>query len=492
MTQTLTLPIQGMTCDHCVGSVRRALENVSGVDSATVDLKGARATVSFDPEVATETQLRRVVESEGYQVGQKTEVEAKAPPKLVSIGSLLGSPSNTPAPPPANLITIGRMPPSAPNDEAPPASTASSTEDWDLAVGGMHCASCVSRVENALNAVPGVNEARVNLSTNTARVAIDPSKVRLEQLEQAASKAGYSIKKAQAEASAMRDERAESIHYWRHRLIVGIILTVPLAILGMGPMLVPGLFGHGAWIGWTMLALATPLQIYIGGPYLIGAWNRLRQGSTNMDTLIALGTSSAFGYSLYQLFWGQAHNAHFFMDAGIILTLITLGKFLEVRSRGVAGEAIERLLDLSPKRARLVTDRGESDVLLDKVKEGDVVRVRPGESIPVDGTVVEGETHVDESMLTGESMPVGKTTGDRVTARHATATAPCSSALNDWAARALWPGSCGWSATHKAPRPTSSGWPTRSRRSSFRSCWASPWSRCWDGVSAPATGALRS
>jgi Cu+-exporting ATPase len=164
-----------------------------------------------------------------------------------------------------------------------------------------------------------------------------------------------------------------------------------------------------------MFALATPVQVYLGGPYLRGAWARLRQGSSNMDTLIALGTSTAYLYSLVHLVRGHADQAHFFMDAGIILTLITLGKYLEARSRGVAGAAIERLLDLAPKIARVVRGGTETEVPLTEVQRGDRVRVRPGEAIPVDGEVLDGSSSVDESMLTGESVPVDKSPGDRVT-----------------------------------------------------------------------------
>ena len=164
-----------------------------------------------------------------------------------------------------------------------------------------------------------------------------------------------------------------------------------------------------------MFALATVLQVYLGGPYIRGAWQRLLKRSSNMDTLIALGTTTAFLYSAVHLLMGSLHEAHFFMDAGIILTLITLGKFLEVRSRGTAGEAIERLLDLSPRTARVIRGEGEIEIPLAEVQPGDRVRVRPGETVPVDGDVVEGSSSVDESMMTGESMPVEKKPGDRVT-----------------------------------------------------------------------------
>jgi Cu+-exporting ATPase len=293
-------------------------------------------------------------------------------------------------------------------------------EPLDLAIGGMHCASCVTRVEKALASVPGVSAAQVNLATNRARVTIDPAQVTEQALSAAVTAAGYSAHAVQEDdpaqaAASMRAERATEIDYWQRRLWVGVALAIPLVILGLGPMLVPSLLGHAAWVGWALFALATPLQLYLGWPYLKGAWNRLRQRSTNMDTLIALGSFTAYGYSLYHLLAGHSHQAHFFMDAGIILTLITLGKWLESRSRGVAGEAIERLLDLAPRTARRVAHGAETEVALADIHVGDTVRVRPGESIPVDGRVVEGSSAVDESMLSGEPIPVEKSRGDSVT-----------------------------------------------------------------------------
>jgi Cu+-exporting ATPase len=340
-------------------------------------------------------------------VASKTEIDER--------GSAQPAPAPAPAQGPApQLVTIGNISTPRPVPDAP----GEGTEEWNLAIGGMHCASCVTRVEGALAAVPGVAQARVNLATERASVVVDAGRVREEQLAEAVARAGYSARRAElelgAEAQSLRRERDEQRVYWRNRLVVGVLLAVPLVVLGYGPMLAPALFGHPAWVGWAMCGLATVMQVYLGGPYLRGAWLRLKQGSANMDTLIALGTSTAYGFSLAQLLLGQAHQAHYFMDAGIILTLITLGKFLEVRSKGTAGAAIERLLDLAPKRARVLGPAGEKDVPLTDVHRGDRVRVRPGETIPVDGLVREGESSVDESMLTGESTPVVKRPGDRV------------------------------------------------------------------------------
>ena len=392
VAELMRIPVAGMTCDHCVGTVHRALVEIPGVRSAVVDLKEGYAEVDLDPAQVDRAKLEAAVTASGYSV-PRDESASAAPPLS----------------PPVTLSPV----------VTPPPEPVAAEDEWNLAIGGMHCASCVARVEGALAKVPGVSDARVNLATERASVVVDPRRVDVEGLAAAVAAAGYTARRAElqpgAGAEALRSERAEHVAYWRNRLVVGVVLTVPLVVLGYGPMLAPSSFGHAAWVGWTMFALATVLQAYLGGPYLRGAWDRLRQGSSNMDTLIALGTSTAYGYSVAQLLVGQAHRAHFFMDAGIILTLITLGKFLEVRSKGAAGAAIERLLDLAPKRALVLRGGRELDVPLAEVVRGDSVRVRPGETIPVDGLVVEGESSVDESMLTGESTPVDKYPGDRVT-----------------------------------------------------------------------------
>lgn len=428
--EVVTIPVAGMTCGHCVGAVTRALQAVPGVATAAVDLASGRATVTLGSgPPASREALRAAVVAAGYQVpeahGAAPAPTASRPPeRLVTIGGLTTAPAAAAPPPPspalataepARLVTIG-MPPARPAAERP---VEPELEEWNLAIGGMHCASCVLRVEQALAEVPGVAAARVNLATERASVLVDPGRVRDAQISQAIARAGYSAQRAEYDpsegADALRRERAGQVAFWRNRLVVGVVLTIPLVVLGLGPMLVPSAFGHARWMGWVMLALATPLQVYLGAPFYRGAWARLRQGSSNMDTLIALGSTTAFGYSLYQLLAGHHHLAHFFMDAGIILTLITLGKFLEARSRGVAGAAIERLLDLAPKRARVVRQGQELDLPVTELQRGDRVRVRPGEAIPVDGVVLEGDSCVDESMLTGEPIPVEKSQGDPVT-----------------------------------------------------------------------------
>lgn len=407
--EEITLPIEGMTCGHCVDAVGRALRAVPGVAEARVDLDARRATLRLEPGAdVSRGALVGAVAAAGYRVpeGGTPPPAPASPPGLVQIG--LGRAVHPPAP----------VPDSPPLP--PPPSTAA---PLDLDIAGMHCGSCVARVETALRSVPGVRQADVNLVDRRARVIVDPG-VTLPAIEAAVEAAGYHASPAidhaddpAAEVAVLRAERAAEVASRGRRLLVGAALTVPLAVLGLGPMLVP------AWADWAhsrqaalvMLALATAVQLYLGLPYVVGALRRARHLSANMDSLIALGTSAAYLYSLVHLVRGDYHNAHFFFDAALILTLITFGSWLEARSRGVAGEAIEHLLDLAPRTARRIVNGVEEELPLASLRIGDRVRVRPGEAVPVDGVVVEGESSVDESMLTGEPIPVIKHPGDAVT-----------------------------------------------------------------------------
>ncbi len=408
-TEVWRIPIAGMTCDHCARSVTQALSSVPGVEFASVDLPGAKAEVTVDPSRADLNALHTAVESAGYSVP-------------VANGKSNG-PAASPVPLPSQLATIGTISRPAPTAELtqskPTSSASKNLEQWELSINGMHCASCVARVETALGGVSGVREARVNLATERASVTVDPDRANLDQLIASVALAGYTARQQTLSfgahaAEQLRREGEEQVSYWRKRLLVGMALAVPLILLGLASMFLPAL-EHASWLGWSMFGFAALLQVFLAGPYIRGAWQRLLQGSSNMDTLIALGTSTAFLYSTVHLLLGHLHQAHFFMDAGIILTLITLGKYLEVRSRGTAGEAIEHLLDLAPATARVIRDGREQVIPQAEVRLGDQVRIRPGETIPVDGDVVEGRSGVEESMLTGESMPVEKQPGDRVT-----------------------------------------------------------------------------
>jgi Cu+-exporting ATPase len=264
----------------------------------------------------------------------------------------------------------------------------------DLPVSGMTCTACARTIERTLTNTPGVERAHVNFATNTATVEYDAGRVKVGDFIGAIEELGYGV----PEAAPAPD--SEAIRY-RRRLMVAAALTAPVLALGMTH--------HAAWI---QLVLTLPVIFYSGAPFYAGAWSALRHRSANMNTLIALGTGAAFLYSVFET-WRGSHEVYYEAAAAII-TLILLGRMLESRARGKASEAIRRLMDLQPPTARVMRDGAETEVPLADVRVGDAIVVRPGERIPVDGTVLEGESAVDESMLTGESLPVEKSRGAAV------------------------------------------------------------------------------
>jgi heavy metal translocating P-type ATPase len=282
-------------------------------------------------------------------------------------------------------------------------------------VKGMTCAACAARVQKALATTPGVSDAGVNFALNRATVERDDS-VGVEDLAQAVDAAGYELVTPDQHGSThgghgdhdhgislgMEEELTRVA--WR-RFLLAATLSVPVVALAMfGPM-------HTTWVGWTQLALTTPLLFWAGRQFLTSAWKQARHLGSNMDTLIALGTLSAFGYSLYSLFFdGEVY----FETAAVIVTFLLLGKYFEHRSKSRASHAIRSLLELGAKEAHVVRDGIEVSVPIDEVQVGDLIRVRPGEKVPTDGVVRDGESSVDESMLTGEPIPVDKTSGDDV------------------------------------------------------------------------------
>lgn len=279
------------------------------------------------------------------------------------------------------------------------------TSTTTLQIDGMTCAACSTRVEKALNKVPGVESATVNLATERAEVL---GKVPLQLLQAAVEKAGYAARAVQADAPP---EEKELPSWWP--VGAGVALTLPL----IAPMLLQP-FGIDLMLPalWQLL-LATPVQFVLGARFYRAGWNALRAGSGNMDLLVALGTTAAFGLSVF-LMWRHAGHGmpHLYFEASAtVVTLVLLGKWLEARAKRQTTEAIRALNALRPDVARVLRDGEERDLPLGEVKVGDLVRVRPGERIAVDGEVVEGSSHVDESMITGESRPVGKQPGERVT-----------------------------------------------------------------------------
>jgi P-type Cu+ transporter len=287
---------------------------------------------------------------------------------------------------------------------------ATEQERVDLPVTGMTCVACARAIEGHLSRTRGVANAHVNFATSTATVEFNPAQARLPDLVSAIEEIGYGVR----EAGPAEQDDSRGL---RRRLWVAAIFSAPLAILGMS---------HGAltlaWENWLQLALAAPVVLYSGAPFYIAAWKALRHRQANMNTLIALGTGAAFLYSLAATISPGAVSAHashgrvpvYYEAAAVIITLVLLGRVLEARARGRASDAIRRMMDLQPKTARVLRDGSELEVPVEQVAVGDLIVLRPGERVPVDGVVRSGASAVDESMLTGESLPVEKSTGDAV------------------------------------------------------------------------------
>ena len=295
-------------------------------------------------------------------------------------------------------------------------------ERLTLPVRGMHCAACVGKVERALTSVPGVDEATVNLATEKATVTFDPTRTDVTRLQDAVARAGYELVEPREAAGQTPDReqsaREETQRRARSKFVVGAILSVPIVIGSMVEVFpwAPAWL-HNPWLLW---ALATPVQFWVGFEFHAGFLRDLRHRTASMSTLVSIGTNAAYFFSLAVTLW-----PHVFMPAGgmtyyetgaVVITLVVLGRWLEARARGRTSEAIRRLVRLAPRTARIVREGRELDVPTTEVGVGDLVRIRPGERIPVDGVVLEGASTIDESMLTGESLPVEKTAESRVVA----------------------------------------------------------------------------
>jgi Cu+-exporting ATPase len=383
--QQIELPITGMTCASCVRRVEKALTKVPGVQDAQVNLATEQAAVRYDPAQVAPGQLLSAVAGAGYGVV---------------------------------------------------------TDQVNVPITGMTCASCVNRVEKALKKVPGVLDATVNLATERAHVSYVPSAAGWSEMQAAIERAGYGvIEMDEADTGALEDAeataRARDTADKRRKLIVAIAFGLPLFVLSMArdlgliqPWLTPfwaaneELMGHGGAIiehypahadllNWLFLALATPVQFYSGWDFYVHAWKALKARTANMDTLIALGASAAYFYSVVLMIFGLSGHVYF-ETAALIITLILVGKYLEARAKSQTSTAIRALMGLQAKTARVLRSGVEQNVPLAEVRKGDIVVVRPGEKVPVDGVVISGRSSVDESMVTGESMPVEKGAGDSV------------------------------------------------------------------------------
>ena len=287
-------------------------------------------------------------------------------------------------------------------------------------VRGMHCAACVGRVERALSAVPGVERASVNLATERATVSYDSARASVQALQAAVAAAGYELAEPRTGDAPVDDAeqaaRDAEQRRQRHRLIVGAVLSAPVLVGGMSHLLpwVPAALRDP----WVLLALTTPVQFWVGWQFHRGFLHDLRYRNASMATLVSVGTNAAYFFSVAVTLWPHAFPQHgaitYFDVSAVVITLVVLGRWLEARARGRTSEAIRRLVSLAPRTARVVRDGAELDVPTAEVRVGDFVRIRPGERIPVDGVVTEGASSIDESMLTGESLPAEKTPESKV------------------------------------------------------------------------------
>jgi Cu+-exporting ATPase len=295
----------------------------------------------------------------------------------------------------------------------------SQEQEVTLSLGGLHCAACVNRVERALRQVPGVSRAQVNLATRQAKVHFDPRQTGVDSLRRAVTEAGYEVE-SWAEKPPPPPPPELEARLFRRRVLIAFALSLPVFLGHLGPD-VPHKLGmsHDLW-NRLLLGLTTPVLFYSGASFFRGALNAARHGAATMDTLVALGTTAAYGYSAWITFFPHTvappgtMPAVYFDTTAMIITFILLGRWLEARSRGRASEAIRRLFALAPPTARVRRDGTEVEVPLAEVAVGDLVTVRPGEKVPVDGVVIEGLSSVDESLLTGESLPAAKEPGAEV------------------------------------------------------------------------------
>src|SRR6266478_691842 len=278
-------------------------------------------------------------------------------------------------------------------------------------ISGMHCASCAARNERTLKKLTGVLDASVNFATHSARVVFDDAVVSISTVYDAVIENGYEVLKPEF-ARDHKEQARRELQSARQRAFLALLFAVPTAALAMLNVELPWVFfNHNASV-WLQAMLSAVVVLGLGWQFHAGMLRQARNGAANMDTLISLGTLAALFYSLWAMYGGERHL--YFETGAVIAALILLGRYFEARSRGQASEAIEKLMELGAKTARVIRDGEDHDIAIDQVKVGDLLQVRPGEKVPVDGTVANGSSNVDESMLTGESMPAAKSTGDEV------------------------------------------------------------------------------
>lgn len=362
-TKETTLQISGMTCAACAIRIEKGLNKLEGVEKAGVNLALEKSTVSYDPDIIKVTDIEKKIQDLGYGVV---------------------------------------------------------TEKAVFNLTGMTCAACATRIEKGLNKLPGVIKANVNLALETGSVQYNPSEVSIGEMIKKVDDLGYGAALKEEHNKEAVDHRALEIERQKGKFIFSVILSFPLLWAMVSHfeftsfIYLPDMFMNP----WVQLALATPVQFVVGKQFYVGAYKALRNKSANMDVLVALGTSAAYFYSLYLSILSIGTNEGmvemYFETSAVLITLIVLGKLFEAKAKGRSSEAIKKLMGLQAKTAIVVRDDKEIEIPLEEVVAGDIVFVKPGEKVPVDGEIFEGRSALDESMLTGESVPVDKTVGDTV------------------------------------------------------------------------------
>lgn len=452
----LELKIDGMHCGSCEKLIVAELEELPGITNIKIDSKKGTGKMEVDTSKVTEETIIETIKGAGYEA---TSLKSLTPSsKGVVINSVITSPDapmkikfsaqieaegmasandlkaflnflTTGSPVTSNSLASSSLH-SIAMEPATPTSSSQSTSagSASLSLYGMHCASCAGIIEKALKKMPGVKSANVNFAAEKALIHFDDS-VKISDLIRAIEKAGYraeEVNKADSGHESMKREM-ETKSLW-NKFVFSLVMSLPMLyfmLLDFFPSL-PGTGTLMPYVGIVSLILATPVQFIIGAGFYKGMWSSLRMKTFNMDSLIAIGTSTAYFYSLVNLILffsknktvlglaGEKIPELYFETAAFLITFVVLGKWLEARAKGRTSDAIKKLMGLQPKTARVIRNGQTLDLPIDQVVKGDIVLVRPGEKIPVDGTITKGSSAVDESMITGESLPVEKNIGDKV------------------------------------------------------------------------------
>ncbi|MEC1077938.1 heavy metal translocating P-type ATPase [Bacillus safensis] len=365
MKKEIDFQITGMTCAACAGRIEKGLNRLEGVEDASVNLALETSHIIYETEQLTPDDLKRKVQSLGYDVVM---------------------------------------------------------EQAEFDIEGMTCAACANRIEKKINRMDGVDHGSVNFALETLQVTYHPGQTSANDIKDAVQSIGYSLIEPAADQAeeGKKDHRQAAIEKQTARFLFSMILSLPL----LWAMVSHFSFTSFIWLPeafmnpWVQLALAAPVQFIVGWPFYVGAYKALRNKSANMDVLVALGTSAAFFYSLYESIQSAIRGTHeaalYYETSAVLITLIVLGKLMEARAKGRSSEAIQKLMGLQAKEAVIERDGKQMTVPISDVKVNDLVFVKPGEKVPVDGEIIEGTTAIDESMITGESLPVDKTAGDMV------------------------------------------------------------------------------